>query len=214
MPSIFTQNQIILFQGDSITDAGRDFYDYHSLGNGYASIAASLISADEPDRKLQFLNKGVSGDSTTDLLERWDRDCIALNPDWVSILIGINNTWRFFDFGEATSTDQYVNHYRRLIDTLLAKVDVKLVLCEPFLLHITKEIGKWRTDLDPKIQAVHDLAKEYDTILVEFDKHFQSAAKSTDPFYWAQDGVHPTNAGFGLMARVWMDAVIKKRSNE
>lgn len=105
----------VLFQGDSITDAGRDYADPHHLGDGYPKYAAEAIRERFPDETFEFINLGISGNRTTDLLERWQKDCIAVQPDVLSILIGINDTWRRYDSNLPMTVEEYEANYRRLV---------------------------------------------------------------------------------------------------
>ena len=104
---IFKPGDTILLQGDSITDAGRDRDDPNSLGTGYAMMAAGWLSAQHPEHNLTFLNRGISGNRTCDLVTRWDADCIGLEPDWVSLYIGVNNTWRRYDSDDPTPVERF-----------------------------------------------------------------------------------------------------------
>ena len=117
MPRI-QENAVVLFQGDSITDAGRLRDDPEHMGGGYAALAAAWFSARFPERRVRFLNRGISGNRTADLRARWQRDCIDLRPDWVSILIGINDTWRRYDRSDPTSTEAFAANYRAILEQI------------------------------------------------------------------------------------------------
>lgn len=194
---------LILFQGDSITDAGRDRNQSESLGFGYALFTASWFQARHPEKPVTFLNRGISGDRIVDLQARWKKDCLDLKPDIVSILIGINDTWRRYDQNDPTSAEQFEAGYRDILNQT-KKLDAKLVLCEPFVLHISEDRIRYREDLNPKIAVVHKLAKEFNTILIPFDKIFQEVSKLRLSSFWAGDGVHPTPTGHALMAQHWL----------
>ena len=202
------KNITVLFQGDSITDAGRNRDDADSLGFGYALFAASWFQAQHPEKPVRFLNRGISGNRICDLQTRWGKDCLELKPDIVSILIGINDTWRRYDQNDPTTTEQYESRYREiLIQT--KNISAKLILCEPFVLHISEDRIRYREDLNPKIEVVYKLAKEFNAILIPYDKLFQEVSKPRPPSFWAVDGVHPTPAGHALMAQHWLNAVEK-----
>lgn len=205
--AIFCEGQTVLFQGDSITDAGRDRNDSAHMGYGYALMASAWYAAACPQKKIRFLNRGISGNRVPDLLGRFDLDFVALKPDWVSILIGINDTWRAFDSGDPTGTDVYEKGYRELLEKLVAATGARLILCEPFLLPVRPDQASWRPDLDPKIQAVRRLAREFSALYVPFDGIFAQAATQREPAFWAGDGVHPSNAGHALMARAWLKTI-------
>ena len=207
MQPLFQDGDIVLFQGDSITDAGRDRTDSEHLGYGYALFAASWFQALYPEKKVRFLNRGVSGDRAKDLRVRWQEDCLALRPTWVSLLIGINDTWRRYDQGEATSAEAFEENYRVLLEQTQANCNAHLILCEPFVLPIPPDRQSWREDLDPKIAVMRRLAQEYGALSVAFDSLFAQAATRRDPAFWAADGVHPSSAGHALMAQAWLKAV-------
>ncbi|WP_456825608.1 SGNH/GDSL hydrolase family protein [Cellulomonas sp. P5_E12] len=192
----------VLLTGDSITDWGRDRSDPTSLGHGYAGIVAALAGARRPDLGLTFLNRGVGGDTSGMLRARWNDDAVALAPTVVSILVGVNDTWRRYDAGTPTSTDEYEDNLRAIV----ADVD-RLVLIEPFLLPVTADQHAWREDLDPRIAVVRRVAAEHRAVLVPADGLLAAAAVRTAPETWAFDGVHPTPAGHGLLAEAWLHAV-------
>jgi acyl-CoA thioesterase I len=129
------KNAAILFQGDSITDCGCREGNILGLGRGYVYIAASLLLAKFPQLKLTIVNKGISGNRVQDLAGRWDRDCLAIKPDVLSIMIGINDTWRAFDSNDPTATDTYYSAYHSILKKTRDKLgDIPIILCEPFLL--------------------------------------------------------------------------------
>lgn len=199
---------LVMFQGDSITDADRARSTSSDLGRGYALMAAGWFAARYPERDVRFLNRGIGGDRVVDLLARWDDDCLALRPDVLTILIGINETWRAFDPGDPTPTASFERSYRELLartrDTL---PQTRLILMEPFSVPVSPDREAWRTDLDPKIQVVRRLAREFGALLTPLDGLFAQAATRRGPAYWAEDGVHPTPAGHALIAQAWLRTV-------
>ena len=207
MPLI-AEGATVLFQGDSITDTDRARFYPDDLGRGYALMAAGWYGARYPERGVRFLNRGVSGDCAVDLLARWEEDCLALRPTVLSILVGINETWRAFDAGTPTPVDAFARTYRELLSrTRAAQPAVRFILMEPFSLPVAPERAAWRADLDPKIQAVRGLAQEFGARLVPLDGLFAQACARREPTYWAEDGVHPTPAGHALIAQAWLRAV-------
>ncbi|MEK4465648.1 MULTISPECIES: SGNH/GDSL hydrolase family protein [Paenibacillus] len=201
---IFQQNDVILFQGDSITDWGRNHEDASSLGVGYAMMVAARLGHLYPEKNLTFFNRGIGGNRIVDLQGRWDKDCLDLKPTWVSIYIGINDTWRRFDSGEETTPEQFEASYRDLIERTRKSLNAKLVLIEPFVLPVPEDRRTWRQDLDPKIHIVRELARDYGAPLVPLDGLFAAASVKAEPAYWAYDGVHPTPAGHALIADAWL----------
>lgn len=203
----FNEGDLILFTGDSITDCERNRNDPASLGAGYVQMLAGQLEFEHPELNLRFRNTGISGDRTCDLLVRWDRDCIDLQPDWVSILIGVNNTWRRYDSNDPTPDDIFEAESRDLLDRVKTQTTARMVLCSPFLLHVDESVVRMREDLDPKIKILKTLAGEFDAIWVDFDAAFIAAQLRHIPSYWAEDGVHPSEAGHALMAETWMAAL-------
>lgn len=199
----------ILFQGDSVTDCGRNREDLHDLGAGYPQYAAALIRAALPGRELEFINKGISGNRTRDLLARWQAETIDLQPDLVSILIGINDTWRAFDANDPTPAQVYEDNYRRLLIDLKTHTKAKILMLEPFLMHKTpEEKAAFHPDLDMKIQAARRLAREFADAYVPLDGLFAAACVGTEPSHWAGDGIHPTAAGAQFIAEHYAAAAL------
>ncbi|MBI1282282.1 MAG: GDSL family lipase [Anaerolineaceae bacterium] len=207
MATLIEDRSLVLFQGDSITDSGRQRYESTSLGDGYALITAAWFSALYPTKKVSFLNRGISGNRVTDLVARWNEDCIALAPQYLSILIGVNDMWRRYDSNDPTSTEEFESNYRRLLDQTVKELNPKIILCEPFLLPVNEQQKSWRSDLDPKIEVVRRLASDYKTILVPLDTVFAEAAQQREPAYWLPDGVHTSPAGAALIAQTWLKAL-------
>lgn len=199
----------ILFQGDSITDAGRNGATPGGLGYGYAYMVASRLWATLPGRNLHFVNRGVSGNRVRDLRSRWKRDCLDVEPDLVSILVGVNEAWRRFDCNDPTTPQRFRDDYTSILQQLKDDGVANIVLCEPFLLPYPEERIEWRDDLEEKLEVVRGLARQFDTILVPFDTLFQSTLDTVPPRHWAEDGVHPTPAGHALMADCWITSVVK-----
>lgn len=201
----------VLFQGDSITDCGRARRSEgksEDLGAGYPMLVAAWCAALHPELHLRFLNRGISGNRTRDLAQRWQRDCLDLRPKWVSLLIGINDTWRRYDSHEVTTAQQYETDYRRMLQSARDTLGARLILCEPFVLPTPPDRIRWREDLDPKLAIVRRLAAEFDALLVPLDDIFARAAQQRgDVAFWADDGVHPTAAGHALIAHAWLRAV-------
>lgn len=198
---------VVLFQGDSITDCGRNREDHRSLGSGYPLLAAGLFGAAHPGKNVTFLNRGISGNRVKDLSERWDTDCLALEPSVLSVYIGINDTWRRYDADDPTSVESYEEEYRKLLDRAWAVSKPKLVLVEPFVLPHPADREAWREDLDPKIAAVRRIAREYNAAYVALDGLFAQASTKAPCEFWAEDGVHPSPAGHALIAKAWLEAV-------
>jgi len=202
------ENAVVLLQGDSITDAGRSRSNDDDLGHGYAMMTAAWFSAAWPERNVRFVNRGISGNRAKDLKARWQTDCLDLGPTLVSIMIGINDTWRHYDSHDPTSTEAYEASYRAILVDVRDKLGARIVMCEPFLLPTPPDRLAWRVDLDPKIAVVRKLAREFGAILVPLDGVFAQASTRREPEFWAADGVHPTQAGHALIAQAWLRTVV------
>jgi len=202
------KHSVVLLQGDSITDAGRSRTDDNDLGGGYAGMVAAWVSAAWPEQHVRFVNRGISGNRAKDLRARWQSDCLDLRPDLVSIMIGINDTWRHYDSNDPTSAEAFETSCRSILKDVRGKLDAQIVLCEPFLLPVPPDRAAWRVDLDPKIAVVRKLAREFEATLVPLDGIFAQASTRREPAFWAPDGVHPTPAGHALIAQAWLRAVI------
>lgn len=207
MSLLIEPNALVLFQGDSITMAGRDRNNPNDLGRGYAFLASSWFAARYPERGVRFINRGIGGNRVKDLEVRWDSDCLELRPDWVSIMIGINDCWRRYDQNDPTSVEVYEAGYRRILTQVRECTDAKLILMEPFVLPVPKDRETWREDLDPKIQSVRRLAREFEAYYVPLDGLFATATCRVEPSYWSGDGVHPSPAGHALIAQAWLERV-------
>ncbi len=206
MVRMIENDSLVLFQGDSITDAGRCLGD-GELGHGYVMMAAALFSALCPAMRVRFVNRGISGNRVRDLKGRWQEDCLDLRPDLVSIMIGVNDTWRRFDSDDPTSVEDFEADYRTLLEWTADQLDVRLILIEPFVLPVPADRATWRQDIDPKIDVVRRLAREFGAVLLPMDGVFARACAARDPAFWAPDGVHPTPAGHALIAKTWLETV-------
>ena len=190
----------ILFQGDSVTDCGRKRDDPDGLGEGYPLHVSKLL----PDARA--LNRGISGHRAKDLVARWQEDCLDLRPDIVSILIGINDVWRRYDSNDPTSDEAFEASYRQLLEPLRGK---HVLLITPFLLDVSEAVTAMREDLTGKQAVVRRLAAEYGAKLLDADEWFRCLVRETGnpPARYAEDGVHPTQAGHKMLALLVKGAV-------
>ena len=208
------KDSIILFQGDSITDAGRirEFMDSNSiqgLGCGYCNYIASQILRDYPDKNLQFLNRGISGDRIVDLYARWKSDTLKLKPDILSILIGVNDSWYEFENQNGVELDRFETVYRMLLQYTKQKLPhVHLIICEPFILEIDNIANALSEDMKNRQQIVKRIAKEFNACFVPYQSALNKCLLKAPANYWTVDGVHPTPAGHRILAEVWLNSVL------
>ena len=198
----------ILFQGDSITDAGRDKRNYHDLGNGYPKYAAEALRAACPDTDFEFINFGISGNRTSQLFDRLYEDAIAFQPDVISILIGVNDIWHRYSAGRIATTDlQIETNYRAILERLKKETNAKIVILCPFLLDDEAK-ESWRDEVDRVIAIVRKLADEFADVYIPLDLLFEEALKTQpEPKFYSADGVHPNDNGRAFIGKHYADAV-------
>lgn len=203
------KGKVILFQGDSITDAGRnrDAKEPNSagaLGNGYPLLVASAVLAAHPASGLQFFNRGVSGNKVPDLQARWTADTTDLQPDVLSILIGVNDFWHKLDHGYNGTVQDYEQQYIALLDeTRKALPHVRLIVLEPFVLRTGAVDARWFPEFDQRRAAAVRVARHAKATFVALQSIFDRHTRLASPAYWAADGVHPTPAGHAVIAEEW-----------
>lgn len=200
------KNSTVLFQGDSITDAGRSRIFDRQLGTGYPAHVKKILKKGFPELEIKVINRGNSGNRAIDLVNRWEEDCIAFKPDYVSILIGVNDTWRKYDANDETTADLFKERLKKILEDTLNKTKAQIILLNPFLLDVNENITRMREDLGLKQEAVATLAKEYGTKFIDLDRIFRDASKEISPIHFSGDGVHPSKAGHELIAAEWMKA--------
>ncbi|MCP4786008.1 MAG: SGNH/GDSL hydrolase family protein [Fuerstiella sp.] len=206
---------VILFQGDSITDAGRNKKDpvaNEGLGRGYPSYIAADLHRDYENLKLQIHNRGISGHKVPDLDKRWDRDCIDIKPKILSILIGVNDIWHMLAGRYDGTAEVYRDGFTALLErTKKGLPSVTLAICEPFVLMsgtVKENEDKWFPEFDTRRKYAREVSDKAGAIWVPFQKMFDDAvAAGTSPGDLARDGVHPTPAGHMLMAKTWRKSV-------
>ena len=203
---------VVLFQGDSITDAGRDRNSRApnatgALGTGYPLLAAAAALAAHPERGLKFYNRGISGNKVPDLQARWRVDALELRPDVLSILIGVNDFWHKLDLGYTGTVREYEQQYAALLDdTRRALPRTQLIVLEPFVLRVGAVTERWFPEFDQRRAAAARVAAQARATFVPLQALFDRRARSSPPAYWAADGVHPTPAGHALIAEHWRRA--------
>ena len=202
------KNIKILFQGDSITDWGRDKRNYHNMGNGYPKYASQLIAETHPDVNFEFINFGISGNRTCQLFDRLYNDGIAFQPDVISILIGINDIWHRYGSERIETTDkQIATNYRAILERLKAQTNAKIVMIAPYVLDDeTKD--HLRPDLARILPVIEELAGEFADVYIPLNKIFEEALKTQPtPMYYSDDGVHPNDNGARFIGKVYAEAV-------
>lgn len=210
MPIAFHKDMRLVFIGDSITDCGR-LTDPDGLGSGYVRRIAEITLARDPATAPTVINRGTSGHRVPDLADRWDRDVIALEPDVVSIKIGVNDVWRQIDGqGGGVLIEEFKTVYDSLLSrTLAALPSCKIVLCEPTIFWPPAERAELGQALiKPYVEAVNALGDAFAVhAVVPLHHAFEKARAARPEVDWATDGVHPSSAGHMLIAEQWLEAI-------
>ncbi len=207
---------IFLFQGDSITDGnrGRNNDPNHVMGHGYAFSIASRVGARFPEKALTFHNRGISGNTITDLNSRWEKDALDMKPDVLSILIGINDTELALKQKETEATKNFEQGYRSLLNQTKTQFpNCLIVLCEPFIAsvgRVKENWNSWQSEIEKKQEVVQRLSIEYQTVFVPLQNVFKEATTRAAADYWVWDGIHPTVAGHELITQQWLKQVSRQ----
>lgn len=200
----------ILFQGDSITDAGRVRERLADLGRGYPRLVAARLGYDFPGT-YTFINKGIYGNRIVDLYARMKKDILNLKPDYMSILIGVN------DFLHEISEDQngvdtakFEKIYTMLLEEIFAELpDLKMFIMGAYVLPGTatdEHYDRIRPEVEARAAAAKRIAEKFGLPFVDLQAKFDAAYKIAEKGYWAYDGVHPSPFGHELIARAWIEA--------
>jgi lysophospholipase L1-like esterase len=204
------ENLTILFQGDSITDAGRGRGNYYpndasGMGNGYVYQIASRLLGENPTLNIKNYNRGISGHKVPQLDARWEDDCLQLQPDIMSLLIGVNDFWHTLDWGYKGTAESFDTGLRKLMDrTLKAMPNLKLIIAEPFAVKGGSAINERWKAFEAYQTSVRKISEEYNTAFIPCQDIFDKALDIAPASYWCPDGVHPSMAGGYLMAEAWL----------
>ncbi len=197
----------ILFQGDSITDCGR-YPEEYSYGYGYPNLVSAQLGFENP-KKYDFVNKGISGNRIVDVYARIKRDIINLKPDFMSILIGVNDVWHeYVETPNGVANDKFYKVYCMLIDDLKeALPELKIMILEPFCLKGSGNenyFDDFKVEVLKRAEMAKKVAEKYNLIFVPLQEKFDEASKEAPNDYWLRDGVHPTHCGHELIKREWL----------
>ncbi|MBQ7541521.1 MAG: SGNH/GDSL hydrolase family protein [Clostridia bacterium] len=206
--------QTILFQGDSITDVGRnaDAALWGEFGFGYPLLVSAKLGLAHPDA-YRFVNRGVSGNRVVDLYARIKRDVINLRPDVLSILIGVNDVWHELGDRNGVDADKFERIYLMLIEEIRAALpDIRILILEPFVTHGPATDDRWDVfygEVRLRAAAAKRVADRFALTFVPLQSVFDAALDRADASHWTVDGVHPTAFGHALIAQEWLNAFEK-----
>ena len=203
----------LVFQGDSITDMGRaqpiaeGLFD--PMGRGYVNLVDAFINARYPELNLHVVNVGISGNTSRDLVQRWQRDVIDLKPDWLSVMIGINDVWRQFDMPYLTSAHVYLDEYEANLKMLIGQTRQTvrgLTLMTPFVIEAIRE-EPFRAMMDKYGTVCKKIAQRNDCVFVDVQAAFDEVLKYQHSQRFAWDRIHPNQVGAAVIARAWLKAM-------
>jgi lysophospholipase L1-like esterase len=210
---IFTPRSTVVFIGDSISDCNRlrpvGEGKEASLGTSYIAHANALIRANYPQHRLRMISMGFGGHNSRDLLNRWQTDVLDLNPDYVAIMIGINDVWRQFDVPLLTHRHVYLDEYR---DNLRKMVELtfpqtkNVIFLSPFFMELNKD-DAMRSAMDKYGDAMREVAQEHGLLFVDVQKAFDDYFQHHHPMSVAWDRIHPDMTGHMVIAKAFLDAV-------
>ena len=207
---IFEDMDRIVFAGDSVTDmgsqnpVGEGLFD--NVGRSYVRVVENLLAVYYPEIRIRITNSGISGNTSRDLLDRFDRDVVDLKPDWVSICIGINDVWRQFDSPAIPDGQVMPEEYRQNVEEMILKVkdNVKGVfILSPYIMEPNSE-DMMRDRMNLYVGICAELAKKYNCVFVDFQKMYEDYCKIRHSSYIAWDRIHPNQIGATLMAREFL----------
>jgi lysophospholipase L1-like esterase len=207
--------KLILFQGDSITDAGRSRNSEENPGHGYPAMVMGALGLSNPG-SYRFLNRGISGNRIVDLYARIKCDILNLKPDYMSILIGVNDVWHEVGWGNGVDAAKFEMVYDLLLTEIKAALpEIRLMLLEPFVLPHSV-IGytpedpapyvHFRKEVELRAAAAKRLAQKHGAVFVPLQEKLDQVNTGVPGDYWLADGVHPTQAGHALITKAWLEA--------
>ncbi|MDR1992392.1 MAG: SGNH/GDSL hydrolase family protein [Nitrososphaerota archaeon] len=199
----------IVFQGDSITEAYRNLLCREDMGEGYVRMLTHMLTIEFPKKKFEFFNCGIGGDKVGDLRARWGVDCLNLEPDVVSIFIGVNDVVGRYFWSRPTRTLDFEKDYRDLLEQTRDSLDAEIILLTPFIDFKTNRNLAHKLFLKQKIDIIKKLSREFNTTLISLDIIFSKVIEKSMSNDWTTDGIHPTSKGHRLIAQSWL-----KGSNE
>ena len=214
-PISFQDGNVLLFYGDSITDAMRERESGIDLGNGFVRMIAAYLRYTRPDMFIKIFNRGVAGDSIHDLTARMEEDCLKLRPDVVSILVGVNDaTYRAWLHGDPAplAAEDFEKHGRILIKGIRREnPKVQIIISTPYLCETTREHRTNKRQLKEYIPIITRLAEEYGCALIPLHEIMDREKEAGRAALWLEDGVHPTPAGTLFLAEAWIWHVLGER---
>ena len=197
----------ILFQGDSVTDACRDRSNTSDMGDGYPRYASAMIQDAYSSVDFEFVNLGIGGNRTENLVARLESDFVDIHPDIVSIMIGINDVWHRYSHGIMTTDEDIERNYRTVLETLKSRTNARILIIQPFLMESANpNVANLREDLTRAQAIIKRLADEYADAYLPLDTILNTETEE-EPSFYTQDGIHPTPNGACYIGETYLKAV-------
>lgn len=208
--------ETVVFLGDSITDAGRNRENDNERGIGYPTLVSAEMGLKYP-KEYVFINEGVSGDRIVELYARIKRDIIHRRPDYLTILIGINDVWHEINERNGVDNEKFFMVYSLLIEEIKRVLpDIKIIILEPFVLKASATEKAWsvfKRETLMRAESAKRVAEKYGLDFVPLQDKFDEAEKKAEASYWLLDGVHPSSAGHEIIAKE-VTAALEKAMNK
>lgn len=200
---IVQAKQKILFIGDSITESGRQ--GSSPYGFGYVSMVYNFMVARYPEANFSFVNKGIGGNTIRDLDKRWEQDVIAEKPDWLSVMIGINDVWGLFGNKDVSPVPiaEFQATTRRLLQRVKAATKAQIILAEPYMIE-TDHNNPMRQMMDIYGKTLAGMAPEFNARVVHTQAAWDTVLAHSTPSFWATDHIHPNVPGHAVIAQAFL----------
>lgn len=189
------EKSLVLFQGDSVTDCRRNRNDEYDLGDSYVKIVGEYLRKNN----VQVINRAISGNKVNDLLTRFQKDFVECKPDYLFILIGVNDTWHNYPNQKATAI--FKEEYELLLKKIKDEIGIPVIILEPFIIGYKEEYTHMRGDLLTKVDEIRKLAKKYSCEYIAFENDFATILIHEDEELYSIEGIHPLEKGYELMAK-------------
>lgn len=195
------KNCVVLFQGDSVTDCHRNRDDDNSLGNSYVK----LINEELKKYNIKVFNKAISGNRVDNLLERFDNDFKAINPDYIFLLIGVNDTWH--GFPNSKKNEIFYQEYDLLLSRIKNEMNCEVIILEPFIIGTKDDIVCMKKDLLDKVLIIRKLCRKYNHKLITFENRFSEIMVDQDESLYSIEGIHPCELGYKIMKDIILERI-------
>ena len=197
----------ILFQGDSVTDAGRDRSNPSDMGDGYPRYASAMLQDSFSDIDFEFVNLGIGGNRTEHLVQRLESDFVDIQPDIVSIMIGINDVWHRHSHNIPTTDEDIERNYRTVLEAIKSRTNARILIIQPILMESANpNVAELREELTIAQAIIKRLSDEYADEYLPLDTMLNTETKE-EPIYYTVDGIHPTPNGACYIGEAYLKAI-------